>query len=812
MSPEARRDNAGPHPSLDDAISLQERGRWREAERIYQALLNAGNDRYAVLVQLGLLRAQLGQSDAAIELLQQAIGEEPDDPDAHMQLGAVLLAANRAEEAVVACDRALALDPDDPQAHYNRGAALYALDRPADALAAYERAIAIERRFPAAHYNLGVALRALGRLEDAATAFAEAVSVKPDYVQAYIALAGAHLLLGRHEAAIASFDAALAIEPANSGALLGLAGALLKVSRHEEAVGWFERTIGAAPGDPQAYSGLAGCLAALGRHAEAAAAFETALEIEPSNIALLLGLAASQAKLSRHDQAIATYRKAIATARDNPQAYLGLGDVLRAQGRNAEAIAHYERALLLAPKNAEALNNLGIALAAVGRPEEAVTQYREAIALLPDLALLHNNLGTALEALGETEAALASYERALSLNPELSEARLGFATVLGHLGRFADARPIFEGMLASGTTSTKIRAFYGLGVSNRFAADDPHLAAAEAFAGEPASLSQEDRMHLHFGLAKAYDDLGQRERSFGQLVEGNRLKRDQITYAEAEVLGFMRRCRGFFTDEFFREHAGQGDSSQVPVFIVGMMRSGSTLVEQILASHPSVFGGGERPFLEKALIATLNDAGVRYAPDYMDRIGSLDAGWIGRLAERYLQALTAAAPPARRITDKLLGNFAHIGLIHLALPNARIIHTRRDALDTCLSCFSKLFAAPIPYTYDLAELGRYYRTYERLMDHWRRVLPDGLMLEVQYEDVINDLSGAARRIVEHCGLEWDEACLAFYRTERPVRTASVAQVRQPIYRRAVGRARGLERQLRPLIDALSGRVPDAPAA
>jgi hypothetical protein len=239
---------------------------------------------------------------------------------------------------------------------------------------------------------------------------------------------------------------------------------------------------------------------------------------------------------------------------------------------------------------------------------------------------------------------------------------------------------------------------------------------------------------------------------------------------------------------------GLGDPSSVPVFIVGMPRSGTTLIEQILASHPRVFGAGELMNLTRT-VATLS----RRAP-FLGAILAMGAPELRELGAHYVTEVRQLAPEADRIIDKMPANFRLVGLIHLALPNARIIHARRDPLDTCFSCFSQLFSGDQPFSYDLAELGRYYSAYEMLMQHWRRVLPRGVMLEVNYEDVIGDLEGEARRIVSHCGLEWDDACLSFHQTERPVR--STFQVRQPIYRNSVGRWRLYERHLGPLIGAL----------
>jgi hypothetical protein len=237
------------------------------------------------------------------------------------------------------------------------------------------------------------------------------------------------------------------------------------------------------------------------------------------------------------------------------------------------------------------------------------------------------------------------------------------------------------------------------------------------------------------------------------------------------------------------------------VFVVGMPRSGTTLVEQILASHPAVFGAGELELMPRAV------AGLRAAhPEaaFPDLAAMLDDADLRALGARYLAGLDRIAPPeAARVTDKLPLNFVHVGLIHLALPGARLVHVRRDPLDTCVSCYSKLFAGNQPFAYDLGELGRYYRAYTSVMAHWRRVLPPGVLLELDYEAVVADLERAARRLVAHCGLGWDDACLAFHRTERPIRTASALQVRRPLYTEAIGRAAAYAPWLAPLIAALS---------
>jgi len=334
----------------------------------------------------------------------------------------------------------------------------------------------------------------------------------------------------------------------------------------------------------------------------------------------------------------------------------------------------------------------------------------------------------------------------------------------------------------------------------RYEAGEAHLAEMEALAREMRSLAEEEQMLLHFALGKALMDVGEHERAFHHLLEGNALKRRRICYNEQKTLSSLDQIRSAFTPELMRSYSGGGVISELPIFILGMPRSGTTLIEQILASHPNVHGGGERSDFENAVKGICTSDGSEVA--YPDCIRTLTKSKLQELGSRYLGSLRSIAPDASRITDKLPDNFRFVGLIHLAFPNARIIHVRRDPIDTCLSCFSKLFSGELSYTYSLEELGRYYQAYRKLMSHWREVLPGGAMLDVDYEALVADIEGQARRLVAYCGLAWHDGCLDFHRTKRPIRTASAAQVRQPIYNSSVGRWRPYRHLLRPLLEVL----------
>jgi tetratricopeptide (TPR) repeat protein len=571
-----------------------------------------------------------------------------------------------------------------------------------------------------------------------------------------------------------------------------------QIGRHDLAVELISKAIAINAKDASYHSNLGLAHEAQGKLDEAVACYRQALVLKPVFAEAHNNLGIALRKQGRLNEAIACFRRALDLKPNYAEAHGHMGFALQGQGRLDEAVACYRQALVLKPDFAEAHNNLGNALQEQGKLDEAEACFRQALVLNPDFAAAHNNLGAALMAQGELDEAVACYRQALVLKPDFAEAHNNMGNVLRSLGRLKEARDYFEKAIRLAPKNPVF--YFSLAASKQFAAGDPHLAAMQELAQDIGRLNAEQQIYLHFGLGKALADVKQHEQAFHYLLQGNALKRQQIAYDEAATLEFFQRIQTVFTPELMRSKQGPGNPSTVPVFILGMPRSGTTLVEQILASHPKIFGAGERDDFKKAVIRLSDRKRVSF-PELVRTVSDED---LRQLGTSYLDVIRAIAPEATLITNKMPLNFRYIGLIHLALPHARIIHTRRDPIDTCLSCFSTLFTASQPYSYDLAELGRYYRAYEALMQHWRNVLPNGVMLEVQYEQVVDDLEGQARRLVAHCGLDWDDACLAFHKTQRPVRTASVTQVRQPIYKSAVGRWRVYERFLAPLTKALAG--------
>jgi tetratricopeptide (TPR) repeat protein len=690
-------------------------------------------------------------------------------------LGVICNQHGRPDEAERLVRQALALNPRSAEACNDLGIVLAALGRHQDAIVEYQKAVAAKSDFHEAYNNLGTALQALDQHEQAIVHFEKALAVSPSAAEVHNNLGMSLAALHRWEESAARFERAVALRPGYAEAHSGLAHALAAVNRREAAIAHFQTALALKPDVPEGYNDLGNALAALDRFAEAIAQYQKALALKPDFAETYNNLGSALAGLERHPEAIAAYQRAIALRPDFVQAHYNLGKVFAALDRHDEAIAQYQKAIALKPNFGAAYCSLGSVLAALGRPEEAIANYQKALAIDPDGPDLHHSLGYALQTIGRLDQSRRAFAKAVALAP-----------------RRADL-------------------YRGLAESKSFSRGDPHLLAMEQLAQDMASLTEKEQMELHFALGSACEDLGQHERAFDQFLKGNALKRRQIGYDEAAAFRMFERIATAFTPELMHRNRAAGNPSPAPVFIVGMPRSGTTLVEQLLASHPRVFGAGERKDFSSA-VASLSGHGGD-SPSFPELLSSLAGEEFRHVGTRYLDGIAALAPAAERITDKMPANFRFAGLIHLALPNARIIHARRDPVDTCLSCFSKLFAGKQPYSYELGELGRYYRAYEGLMEHWRRVLPEGVMLEVRYEDLVADFERQARRIVAHCGLAWDDACLAFHTTQRPVRTASATQVRQPIYQRAVGRWRPYARMLGPLLKALGmpedeTRIPD----
>ena len=654
----------------------------------------------------------------------------------------------------------------DPSPTFTQAVAFHRQGRLREAEALYEAVLRVQSGHRDCIFHLGLIRLQQNRFADAAVLFRRAVKIDRKSADAQHHLAIALTGTAHFKEAVVHYRKALDLRPRDAAAHNNFGYALQKLARHEEAARHYRQALSINPNYPEALNNLGNALQALDQTEEAIEQYRHALALRPNYAEAYSNLASALAMRKLHAEAIANCEKALTLAPDNLEAHMNLANSLGATERPQEASLHYQKAIAIDPLNVEGHTRIGFTLFHLGRIEEAITHCEKALSIKADHANALWNLGVALRAVGKLDEAIGSLEKAIAVAPR-----------------------------------TAATAYYTLASSKRMSAADPHFAVMQELAAEMDTLSVQDQIGLHFALGKSFADMGDHQRSFQHLLQGNALKRQEfIEHDEAQLLLRFERIRTAFTPELLAGKRKAGDPSSVPIFIVGMPRSGSSLVEQILASHPKVFGAGERyEFGDVAKgIGGPGDA------EFPEAVAGMSDRELHTLGTSYLRAIGPLAPAAERIIDKMPANFFYAGLINLALPNARIIHTCRDPRDTAMSCFSILFAMGHAHTYDLAELGRYMRAYERLMEHWRQVLPEGAMIEVQYEELVANLEEQAKRIVEYCGLEWDNACLAFHKTKRSVRTASVIQVRQPIYNSSVGRWQPHEKELQPFLRALMG--------
>ena len=533
-------------------------------------------------------------------------------------------------------------------------------------------------------------------------------------------------------------------------------------------------------------------------------------------------LATTARESGRADLAIDLYRRLLRRHPAIPIAHNALGNLHQERDRWQEAIACYRAALVHDPRYVTALFNLGRALLHVNDLVRAEHALRQAAALAPDDAQVRSRLARALVELGRRDEALAETRRSLELDPDSAEIRNDAGVVHGTVGDFDAARGHYRAALAVDPGFAK--AALNLAKTKRFDGEpDEDEARIRAAAGHGAADAV-TRRDLHLALGKVHDDRGEWDTAFAHYERANRPFAEAAARQVDEALAVMDRVRAVFDADWFAARPPAADADPVPVFVVGMPRSGTSLVEQCLAAHPAVHGAGELSAVLRLAgeaaafagapvdplgtgVASLKAAGRAGAESsYPECVRALPAARIAALGKRYVDQVRALAPDAARVTDKLPGNYLHLGFIATILPGARIVHCRRDPLDNAVSLYFTDFMGGHEYSNDLRAIGRLLRGTRALMAHWRAVLGERL-LTLDYEAMVADPEPLVRAMVAHVGLEWDDACLRPHEVARTVRTASAWQVRQPVYRRSAGRAHAYERHLGPLREGLGEPAP-----
>lgn len=640
---------------------------------------------------------------------------------------------------------------------------------------------------------------------------------------------------GHHDRAIALIEAALRLNGRNLAYRADLGHAFLMAERFSDAIACYRRVLRDEPQAHPARFGIGMARLGLNDFEAAATELQAFVSAVPDHVDGHANLGTALSELGRHDEAESHLSLALAKRPNHPNLRVKYGMALRRRGAAAAAAHHLEQAAASAPDLFEAHFQLGLAFVDLVRFDQAMAAFRRAAALRPEDRAVLNEFGKALSRTQHYDEAAETFFELLRIDPASPIPQAGLAWTRHMQGRADEARAMMEAALAHGMDPAEGWTMLGLieQAAGRFEAaivaferaiaaqpthahahlclaslrraDDPatRIAALEQVRAQgPDSCNQ--RATLGFAIAREHEKAGNHDAAFAEYRAANALRLEQYPCYFTDYDGRLARFVASFSRELFATRASIGNPSERPVFVVGMMRSGTTLAEQIMASHPDVHGHGELDHLRQIVQSLPDILGGRYP----EALSSLDSETAAALARRYLDPLERSAPDACRSIDKLPHNFEHLGVAALLFPSARIIHCVRDPFDTCLSSYFHDFEAQNSFTYDLDLIGRYHRYVDRLMDHWAAVLPNPI-LRLPYEDLVANQETWSRRLVEFLDLPWDDRCLRFFDNTRSVHTYSLWQVRQPIYNSAIGRWRPYAAHLGPLFDALGLSHPDA---
>ncbi len=604
-------------------------------------------------------------------------------------------------------------------------------------------------------------LRRRGNLDEANSVARLALRLNQNCARAWETLG--HILAEQNEltASRDCYEAAIRLDPDFLEAIANLAIILQRLGQFEAAEVYYHEVLRRAPDHVEARLNFVCLLGALGRYQEALAAVETVIAHHEEMLNAYLLASMLECNMGRYRAALVRIERAMVFAPDQSKLLTRRAEILSKLGNDEAALADCDRVLHGFPTDAEALHVKALILRSLNRPEEALAAFRSA------------------------ELASADLESSMATDR---------AWLLAEMGRKSEALVVLDQVLSSRRDSPK--ALHCRAFLTRYEPGDPDLAAMERLIGN-ANTPYCDRMRLSFSLGKAYLEMGDGAKAFSYLNSGNKLKRNTINYDPCADGKRAAAMATLFSAKNLSSFAGGGAQSARPIFVFGMPRSGTTLVEQILASHPLVRGTGESPHLD-----TLARTSI-----FLPSLAGFTPENLASCGQKYLTIAGAAAPASRHFVDKTTTNFLYVGLISLILPGARMIHCRRDPLDTCLSCYSLLFTDGHEFSYELGELGHYHRLYRELMAHWSDVLPQGSVLDVDYEALVNDAEGQVRKVLEFCALPWDDSCLRFYETKRLVTTSSLDQVRLPLYKTSIGRAQMFRPWLGELEGALERQLP-----
>ena len=637
-----------------------------------------------------------------------------------------------------------------------------------------------------------------GELQRARGIFESILRVQPRHVDALHFLGLVAHRQGHNDEAKRLLSDAIAVNPRLPDLHNNLGEILRMLGDTERAADCYREAVRLAPGHALAHNNLGLALHQMGSSEQAEREFEESLRIAPEVAATNNNLGIVNEAMGKLENAMDCFRRAIDLDPRHGEAHNNLGTALHRNGQLDDAKRALEEAVTIDPGSARAWHNLARVSQAQGELDPAAEAVTRAIALVPGEQLFHLTRSSILRRAGDLDGSIEALRTALAQNPEDVEILNDLGVQLLVIGQLDEALTQFQRAIDRDPRFAV--AYENFSMAKRFGPEDAEqVATLEALVAAPET-SEDSSIHLHFALGKMLDDMASYERAFHHYKSANELKRRTLVCDMATVREFVARTCQLLDADFICERRHLGHSTQAPVFIVGMPRSGTSLVEQVLASHPRIYGAGEIDFFGRVgpgLAANLTNSS-----EYPDCLSALDRSTADAIARAYLLRVEDSMGDALRFTDKMPLNFEHLGLIALVFPNARIIHCRRDPLDICLSIYFQNFTNANEFAYDLGEIAAFYRQYERLMAHWMTALT-GRIREVRYEDLVRGIESESRALLDYLELPWSDRCLRFHETRRPVASASRWQVRQPVYSHSMHRWKHYEAFLGELQSALA---------
>jgi len=698
-----------------------------------------------------------GNAPVAVELYKAVLKQQPNHPVAKKKL-------KELQKEFPADRPSQALPTNPSKGQIDALVKLYQTGQMANAEQACARLLESHPKSLPIINLLGAALQRQRKWQEAIEIYNQAILLKPDFAEAYSNRGNALHQQGKLDEALESYDRAIQIKPDDAIAFFNRGNVLCQLRYLEKGLKSYDKAIELKSDFAEAYSNRGNILGELGKLEEALTSYNKAIELKPdyveahSNRGNILGF------LGYLDEAQKSYETAIKLKPSYAQAHSNLGSVLEKTGGLIDAVESYDKAISLKPDFVEAYSNRGNVLAQLGKPDEALENFDKAIRLNPDFVEAHSNRGKVLDEIGRLDDALQSYERAIQLKPDYANAHRSISTLI------------------------------------KYDRQNPHIKIMESLLSN-SGLSDQDRMYLYFALAKVYDDLGEYKDGFDHLQKANFLRHQELNYDIDSDKNLFAKIKEVLNSKNLASiDAPDSNTNLRPLFIVGMPRSGTSLVEQILASHSKVHGAGELEVIGRLAFPIISG---KFQGGFDQSNARIFTEKIESLHNNYIETLTSLNVRETVFTDKMPNNFIFVGLILSAFPKSKIIHVKRDPIATCWSNYKHFFSGNgNGYAYDMGNLAVFYNLYRDLMAFWHEQFP-GMVYDLDYESLTENQEEQSRKLLDFCGLDWEKECLYFYKTKRAVRTASSAQVRRKMYKGSSEAWRKYESYLQPLIDSLN---------